>query len=175
MSQPVRRLLWVPLLLVFWTAGTTLPAAQTAQSLETLFQNRYLTLKEAMTSRDANAILSVLSHDYRTVEIDGSTQDANDLLEQLSAATPDPDAVTETTILSASQHDKTVTVEQRYKMTTTRPGPGGKQQAIELVTTSTDTWVLTVGVWYLQQSVTESIDYTVDGKLVSHRTSAAHS
>jgi len=58
-------------------------------------------------------------------------------------------------------------------MTTTRPGPDGTtKQAVELEALSTDTWARIGGVWRLRRTVTNQLDYKLDGKVVAHRVRA---
>jgi hypothetical protein len=55
-------------------------------------------------------------------------------------------------------------------MKTTRPARDGTStQHVELVTTSTDTWVEMEGKWLLKETRTDEMSYKIDGDLVAHK------
>ena len=58
---------------------------------------------------------------------------------------------------------------QRYEMHTEKPKGDGSVQRVELVTLSRDTWVHPKDTWLLRETVTESLDYQIDGRVVAHQ------
>jgi hypothetical protein len=40
---------------------------------------------------------------------------------------------------------------------------------VELVTLSTDTWIKSEGTWLMRRTVTNQLDYKIDGRLVAHK------
>ena len=55
-------------------------------------------------------------------------------------------------------------------MTTTRTSANASTpQAIDLLTTSTDTWRLVAGAWLIERTETNDLQYTVDGTVVVHK------
>jgi hypothetical protein len=126
-------------------------------------------MKAAMAARDSKAMAALLTADFRSEDVTGKVQTGNEMVQQVSAMPKDPNRVSETTVLSVRVVGNAATVRQRYHMTTSKTGPDGATHPVELTSVSTDTWVMTEGVWLLRQTVTDQLDYNVDGRVVAHR------
>jgi hypothetical protein len=143
--------------------------AQSPDTAKKTFQAKYAAMKSAMASRDKGSIMALLAPGFESVDVDGTVSDAESMAREVSALPQDPNKVSETDVSSVEQVDGTAVVKQRYHMTTTRTAKDGTQQAIDLVAGSTDTWVSLKGEWLLRRTVTETLDYRVNGKLIAHK------
>ena len=158
-------------------ASAQLSGAQVSDSqLRSTLQERYNSMKSTMAARDSKAVLALLFPGFQSIDVDGHVQGADQMVQQIAGLPPDPNRVSDTTILSVERQGNTATVVQRYHMTTTRARPdGAPPQAIDLLATSTDTWVLSESVWFLERTQTDQFDYKIDGKVVAHKERAPHS
>lgn len=171
-----RQLLNLILLLALLSASSGLKKQTADGQLKTAFQERYGAMKAAMASRDPKAIGALLAPDFQSVDVDGHTQSSEQMMQQLAASPQDPNRVSDTTVLSVEQHENSATVTQRYHMTTTRARPDGQPpQAIEMSSTSIDTWVLSPGGWLIQRTQTDELEVKIDGKVVAHKQRAPKS
>jgi hypothetical protein len=163
----------IALLLVALTSlgGNTLAAPSPERDeLGALLQSRYAAMKAAMAARDAGAISALLTADFESLDADGKSQSAAQMIAGVLALAPDPSRSSETTIVSIREANGVATVSQRYRMTKSLVRPGETSaRSILLVAVSTDTWQQVDGSWRLRRSVTESIDYSVDGRLSMHK------
>jgi len=157
------------LLLALLSASSGLNAQAADGQLKTAFQERYGAMKAAMASRDPKAIGALLAPDFQSVDVDGHAQNPEQMIQQVVASPQDPNRVSDTTVLSVEQQGDTATVKQRYHMTTSRSREGQPPQVIEISTTSTDTWLLSKGVWLLQRTQTDEIELKVNGNVVAHK------
>src|SRR5262249_7723138 len=105
------------------------------------------------------------------VSVDSSNQseDAARMIQQVVALPLDPNKDSHTTLTNITSTGDTAVVEQRYDMTTKRNGRDGKMQDVKMTTLSTDTWVNSNGFWRLKRTVTNQIDYAINGQAVMHK------
>jgi hypothetical protein len=150
-------------------------AAQSPDTAKKTFLAKYAAMKSAMASRDKDSVLALLAPGFESVDVDGKVSDAESMAREVGALPQDPKKVSETDVLSVEQVDGTAVVKQRYHMMTTRTAKDGTQQAVDVVATSTDTWVSLRGEWLLRRTVTETLDYRLNGKLVVHKQQRASS
>ena len=150
-------------------------AEQSWDTAKTIFQARYAAMKSAMASHDKQSILALLAPGFESVDVDGKVSDAESMAREVGALPQDPKKVSETEVLSANLGDNTAAVRQRYHMTTTRAAKDGTPQEVDFVAVSTDTWVFMKGEWLLRRTVTESLDYKINDKLVAHKQQRATS
>jgi ketosteroid isomerase-like protein len=136
------------------------------------FQTLYANLKSAMANYDSNAISALLAPEFVSVDVDGNTTDADQMIEEISASPKDPNKKSETTVLSVKIESDIAHVEQKYHMTTTKLGSDGTNQQRELTAVSMDDWKHIEQGWYLLRTETTAMDYLIDGKLVVHKTKA---
>jgi len=142
-------------------------------SLRALLEGRYAAMKSAMANRDQQAVAALLAPDFLSVDVAGKSENASQMLQEIAALPKDPNKASDTTIVSVKLSGDTATVDQRYHMTTTKAGADGAQHAVELVTLSTDTWIKSGDAWLLQKTVTNQLDYTLDGRSVAHKARSA--
>jgi ketosteroid isomerase-like protein len=164
---------WTPVLLlavaaVFCRGAVAADSANDAK-LKAVLQGRYAEMKTAMAARDAKAIAKVLAPDCVSEDVLGNIKTATQMIDEV-VQLPENDNKSETTLLSVVGEGDRATVTQRYRMTSLKLLPGSTtSHAVELVTTSTDTRVMIDGAWRLQRTVTESLDYTIDGNRIVHK------
>jgi hypothetical protein len=138
-------------------------------ALRPVLEKRYAELKTAMAERDSKTLSALLTPDFVSEDISGKTTSAEEMLKELAALPKDTGKVTETTLVSIKPQGDLAIVEQRYHMTTTKTLPDGNKQAIDLMTLSTDTWAHAGDKWLMKRTITNQIDYSVDGKPVLHK------
>ncbi len=141
--------------------------------LRSSLEARYAQMQRAIQSHDARALKAVLAPGFVSVELNGKTASEDEMLRDLDKVPSDPDQSSRTTILSVQRSNKAAVVEQRYAMRTRRKGRNGAEHRIRLVAVSTDTWILLHREWRIQRTVTDKLDYYVDGKRVLHQVRAA--
>lgn len=133
------------------------------------FENRYAALKVAIESKDETAIRSVLADGFVSVDIDGKSMDAAQMMKGLQTLPDDPNRQSHTTILSVRGDEHAAVVRQRYDMTTKIKESDGSEHPATISTVSTDNWVNENGSWRVVRTVTNQLDWTVDGKTVAHK------
>jgi hypothetical protein len=138
-------------------------------SLKATLQSRYADLKSAMAARDDKAIAALLSPDFESIDASGQIENTDQMLKEVDALPKDPGRVSTTELFAVTASGNTATVEQKYDMTTMKKSAEGYSRYVELVTLSTDTWVSVNGAWLLQKTVTNQVDYYVDGRRVLHK------
>jgi hypothetical protein len=158
-------------LYLFVCGSANVVSAQDA-SLKATLQTRYADLKSAMGARDDKAVAALLSSDFESIDASGQIQNTDQMLKELDALPQDTRKVSTTELLSVTLAGKTAVVEQKYDMKTVKTAADGTSRNIELVTLSTDTWVSVNGTWLMQKTVTNQVDYYVDGKQVLHKVRA---
>jgi ketosteroid isomerase-like protein len=173
----MNRIIHKSLLAVLLALLSVMPcaAAETAaeSALRSVLEGRYAAMKAAMAARDRQAIAALLAPDFVSVDLSGRSESAEQMLPKLAGMPDDPNKVSETTLLSVKLDGDVATVSQRYHMTTTKVDEKGVRHPVEIVTVSTDTWVRSGDTWRLQRTVTDQIDYTVDGRSVAHKVRSA--
>ena len=152
-----------------FSAGTLANAAD-QNDLEKQFQPLYANLKSAMADHDSNAISALLAPEFVSVDVDGNTTSAKQMIEEISALPKDPNKKSETTVLSVKVESDIAHVEQKYHMTTTKLGSDGTNEQRELTAVSMDDWKRIEQGWNLLKTETTAIDYMINGKLVVHKT-----
>ena len=138
-------------------------------ALKVTLQNRYGDLKDAIGSRNGNAIAALLAPGFVSIDVSGASESAEQMIGEVKALPEDPNKVSTTTILSLDSGDNSVIVRQRYDMRTTKTVADGSKRNAELITNSTDTWVNLNGTWLLQKTETDEVDYYLDGERVVHK------
>lgn len=141
-----------------------------AADIRTDFQDRYDAMKSAMDARNTMALGAMLTPDFISIDIKGQSQDAARMLKQVLTLAPDPDSHSRTTIVSVKVDGDAARVTQTYEMTTRKPTLDRSMQTVRLVADSSDIWRNTDGVWRMQSTQTERMDYFVDEKLVASLT-----
>ena len=145
-------------------------AAATAESgLKNVLEKRYAAMKVAIDARDRQALAPFLAPGFVSVDVVDKPQTAEEMLSHLAASRKDPNRVSDTTLLSVRLNGDVATVSQRYHMTTVKVTSDGSRHPTELATLSTDTWVRSGNTWLLKKTVTEELDYSVDGKKMPHK------
>jgi hypothetical protein len=148
--------------------------ARPSPSLQAKFESRYAAMKTAMGNKDAAALRSMLGPGFMSVDATGKTEDAAHMLKEVLALPADPSRQSRTTILSITGDDHVAVVKQRYEMTKTAIAPDGSEKSVALSTLSTDKWVNQNGSWRIVRTVTNQLDYTVDGVTVAHQVNRTH-
>lgn len=159
------------LALVLFTGACDLAMGATAadSALKAVLEGRYAAMKSAMASRDAAAVSAVLTADFVSEDAQGRKEGKDPMLREVSALPNDPKKSSTTTVVSVERHGDTAVAMQRYEMHTEKAKGDGSVQHVELVTLSRDTWVRDKDVWLLRETVTESLDYQIDGRVVAHQ------
>ena len=132
-------------------------------------EGRYAAMKAAMANRDAVAIKSLLADGFVSVDADGKSQNAAAMIKEVLALPPNPNRQSKTTLLSVQSDGSKASVEQRYEMTATTTASNGREKQVELNTVSSDTWIKDRGTWRILRTVTEQLDYSVNGQPVAHK------
>ena len=122
-----------------------------------------------MAARDGKALSEILATDFISEDASGQKENAGTMIQGVLALPKDPLKVSNTTILSIKVNEASATVDQRYDMKTTKTEPGGDKRDVELISVSTDTWIKSKDTWLLQRTVTNQMDYSVNGKLLIHK------
>lgn len=138
-------------------------------SLRESLDARYAQMKSAMHTHDTRALRAILAPDFVSVELNGKTESAGQMIQEVSALPSDAGRSSQTTLLSIRPSKTRAVVEQRYTMRTKKEGQNGAEHTIKLITVSTDTWVLLQGEWRIQRTVTNQLDYYLDGRHVLHQ------
>ena len=151
-----------------------LPSAQalagdTGVHLKATLEARYAQLKTVIAARDSDAILGMLAPGFFSEDAEGVRETGPEMAQEIAALPKNNNKSSETTLLSTERQDDKVVVMQRYHMTSKKPKSDGSVQDIDLVTLSRDTWQLVNGQWLAVSTVTEQVDYKVDGALVGHK------
>lgn len=130
---------------------------------------RYAQMKSAMDIHDARTLRGILAPGFVSVELDGKTESAEQMIQELSTLPRDPNRSSETTLLSVRPNGNRAIVEQRFIMRTKKEGQNSIEHKVRLVAVSTDTWIMLHGKWRIQRTVTDQLDYYVDGRHVLHQ------
>ena len=144
-------------------------AQANAPTLKAELSARYADMKSAMASKDESAIRSLLARGFVSVDIGGKSEGAVAMIKEIMALPADPSRQSHTTIVSVRRAGDTAVVEQRYEMTKTAKTADGSDKSVELTTLSRDNWVNDKGVWRIARSVTERLDYSIDGVTAVHK------
>ena len=137
--------------------------------LRPVFEGRYAAMKSATAARDGKAISEILAPDFISEDTSGQKENADTMVQEVLALPKDPLKVSNTTILSIKVNEEKATVNQRYDMKTMKTGPDGSKRDAELISVSTDTWIKAKNTWLLQRTVTNQMDYFVNGKPLVHK------
>lgn len=140
--------------------------------LRTVLEGRYAALKSAMAARNSKKIADLLSDGFVSIDVSGNGITGDRMIQSVMALPVDPAKVSRTEILSVETDGSKAVVKQRYTMKTVKPGSDGAKHAAELTTLSTDIWILKNGLWLLQQTATEQLDYAIDGQTIAHKVKA---
>jgi hypothetical protein len=159
------------LVAIFLLLNSTLAAAASSEDLlKARLEGRYKELKGAMASGDVASIKVILAPGFVSEDVSGNKEDADAMLREVSALQKDPNKVSETTVVSVDRNADTAVAVQRYHMTTSKPTQDGSSKQVDLVTVSKDTWKLVAnGSWLISSTITQQLDYKVNGNLVAHK------
>jgi hypothetical protein len=163
----------VNFLLCLVTILAVSPARAEDSALRGILEKRYAAMKAAMADRNATAVSSLLASDFVSVDISGQSENATQMVQEVFTLPNDPLKVSDTTLLSVKASNNTAVVSQRYDMKTTKTAQDGSKRDIELITVSTDTWINSNGIWLIQKTVTDQLDYSVNGQSTIHKIRAA--
>ena len=139
-------------------------------SVRAALQARYAAMKTAMAERNSKAIAALLAPDFISIDSSGQSENASEMIQEVDGLPKDPSKVSTTTLLSIKVAGNSAVVDQRYEMRTIKTAADGSKDSIRLITLSTDTWVNSNGVWLLQKTVTNQLDYYKNDQLVMHKT-----
>lgn len=172
MNRIVRRSL-LTLLLASLSAVPGATAQTAAESpLKTVLEGRYAAMKTAIDAKDRQAVAAFLAPDFTSIDVAGKSLTAEQMLDQFAKSPKDPNRVSQTTVESVKLDGDVATVSQRYHMSSAKITADGSRHPTELETLSTDTWVRSGDTWLLKKTVTEELDYSVDGKRMPHKVRA---
>ena len=143
--------------------------ANSDDPLRPVLEGRYTAMKSAMAARDGKAISEILAPDFISEDASGQKENADTMIQGVLALPKDPLKVSNTTILSIKASTESATVDQRYNMKTTKAAPEGNKRDVELIAVSTDTWIKSKDTWLLLRTVTNQMDYFVNGQLLAHK------
>jgi hypothetical protein len=163
----VTKLVILAQLLISTMMGGSVFAAEL--DLRSQLEAQYAAMKAAMAARDSNAISTLLTPDFVSIDSSNKSEDAARMIQEVVSLPWDPNKDSHTTVTNIISAGDAAVVEQRYEMTTKKIGPDGNVQNIRLITLSTDTWVHSNGFWRLQRTVTNQIDYAINGQTVIHK------
>jgi hypothetical protein len=138
-------------------------------SVRATFQARYAAMKTAMAERESKAIAALLAPDFVSIDSSGQSETASQMIQEVDGLPKDPLKVSTTILLSVKVAGNSAVVDQRYDMKTDKTASDGTKTNVQLITLSTDTWVNINGVWLLQKTVTNQLDYCKNGQLVMHK------
>jgi len=114
-------------------------------------------MREAMASGDAAAIASLLTNDFRSIDVHGRTIDARAMISRVLRLKIDRSKRTVRTVLTAIvERDGEAFVEQHYTMTSAEDAP--KSMPRSLLTLSNDHWRNVDGRWLLASTDTREIE-----------------
>jgi ketosteroid isomerase-like protein len=134
-------------------------------------EERYAAMKSAMEKRDANALSSLLAPNFVSIDVAGQSESAAQMIDELKKAPPaDDNRATKTTLRSITMNGRTAVVDQLYEMQTSKAAADGSVQKIELRTVSEDTWTNSNGVWRIERTATDQLDYFINGQSALHKT-----
>jgi hypothetical protein len=155
----------IGLLCVFRPVG----ARADDSTVRAALQARYAAMKTAMAERNSKAIAALLAPDFTSIDSSGQSENASEMIQEVDGLQKDPSKVSTTTLLSIKVAGDSAVVDQRYEMRTIKTAADGTKANIQLITLSTDTWVNINGVWLLQKTATNRLDYYKNGQLVMHK------
>ena len=163
---------FVPALIVAAAFAAPSAFAQASSPANVKFNDLYAKLKAAMAERNTSAISAMLTPDFISEDVSGKTETGEQMMTELSKVPADPARKSETTVISADIKGDTANIVQRYHSSLAKPGSDGQAKVTDIDTESQDTWKLIGGVWHLSRTVTETLEYRVNGKLLAKK---AHS
>jgi Domain of unknown function (DUF4440) len=155
---------------IFLLFASALAAQANDAQLRPLLESRYAAVKTAMASRNEAAIRALLAPGFVSVDVNGNSKTADQMVKEVAALPQDPNKKSETTLTSVTRNGDFATIVQQYHMTTTRtPANASAPETIDLLTTSTDTWRLIDGAWLFERTETNDLQYTINGTVVAHK------
>lgn len=141
-------------------------SAAAQEDPKTMFQARYEAFRTAMAAQDQAAVGAILAPGYTMTDIQGEVRDAAAVAQMMQRMPGNLSREAKTTVLEATVTGDTAAVKQQLAAKATRPGPDGKDMAMELEVTSNDTWVKNGDAWQLKTSVQKDIVVKRDGDVV---------
>jgi ketosteroid isomerase-like protein len=162
----IRFVLLVQLLVSTMIIGS---ASAAEVDLRLQLEAQYAAMKTAMAARDANAISALLTADFISIDSSNQSEDAARMIQEVVALPLDSNKNSHTTLINITNAGDIAVVEQRHDMTTKKIGSDGKVHDVKMTALSTDTWVNSDGIWRLKRTVTNRMDYAIDGQVVVHK------
>jgi hypothetical protein len=138
------------------------PIALSAQSVGD-FQLLYADLRKAMDSRQEEALDSLLTPDFQSVDIQGHVTGEKAMMAELRQTPLDPNRRRVTTVNSVQVQGGSALVVQSYSSSFQRKGPDGAMHQIDVDTRSNDTWIKPGDRWLLQTTRTRAMTVASDG------------
>lgn len=132
------------------------------------FTARYAQLRTAFESRDPKAIKALLAPKFQSFDVRGEASDADEMIDDLGRFPPNADRKTEMTIKSVATKGDTAVVEQTRDIKLSHPGPDSAAHAMEIVSTSDDSWVQSPSGWLLASTATIDMTIMRDGVVMRH-------
>ena len=132
------------------------------------FETRYAQLNAAEASRDAKAIKALLAPKFQSIDVRGEASNADEMIDDLGRFPPDAKRTTQTTIQSVTMKGDSAVVEQTRDIKMSHPGMDGATHAIEFVTVSEDSWVLSPSGWLLASITAKEMTLLRDGAVMRH-------
>jgi predicted lipoprotein len=164
----MRHGLFIFALALLFVATSALAQAEDA-GLRTTLQSRYTAMKVAIATRDDKAVQALLAPDFLSIDASGQNENAGQMIQEVDSLPKDPTRTSTTTLLSVKLDGMVATVKQRYDMKKIKIATDGSKSNVELVTLSTDKWMNSNGTWLLQETVTDELNYYIDGQLSVHK------
>jgi len=130
------------------------------------FDACYMALRIAMDSRDPTAIRAMLTDDFRSVDISGKSEMADEMIGQLAAVPFDPSRPRKTTVISVAKNGPLSQVVQGYATRLKKIGSDGAIHELSINARSNDTWRQVAGKWLLAKTVTRAMSVTLDGAII---------
>lgn len=140
-------------------------AAYAQEDPKALFQARYDAFRGAMAAQDQTGVNAVLAPGYTMTDIQGEVRDASAIAAMMQRMPGGMGRDAVTTVLEATVSGSTATVKQQLLAKTNRPGPDGKDMALEIEVVSNDSWVKSGEVWLLRSSVQKDLTVKRDGEV----------
>jgi ketosteroid isomerase-like protein len=166
-GETMIRFVWLAQLLVSIMIVGSASAAEADLRLQ--LEAQYAAMTAAKAAHDANAISTLLTPDFISVDSSNQSEDAARMIQEVVALPLDSNKNSHTTLISITNAGDIAVVEQRHVVTTKKIGSDGKIHDVKMDALSTDTWVNSDGTWRLKRSVTNRMDYAIDGQVVVHK------
>ena len=144
-------------------------AADDAEANHAAFAALYARMNTAMSEKNMAELGALLAPGFQSEDVAGKVKTARQLLQEVAALKDDPNRRLETTFSGVAIDGGTARMVRRLRITTTKAA-GDKTPAMEYVAVSDDTWTRTEQSWKLAASTVRQADFSMQGKLLMHKT-----